>query len=258
MAFVQLAYRESLRDIEACLRAQNNKLYHMGIRSKISRSTLAEANEMRDWRIYADFAHHLIGIARQLYSKKPLAVELQNTAYSLDATTIDLCLSLFSWARFRGTKGAVRLHTLLDLRGNIPSFIHISDGKLHEVNVPDLIPLEAGAFYIMDRGFLNFSRLHAVTQASAFFVIRAKSNLKCRRIYSHPVNKSTGVLYDQSIILTVSKSAGDYPDKLRRVKYYDAETGKKRVFLTNNFLLPAITIAQLYKQRWQVDLFFNG
>jgi hypothetical protein len=257
MAFAQLTYRESLRDIEVCLRAQNNKLYHMGIRSKVSRSTLAEANEMRDWRIYADFAHHLIAIARKLYQKEPLAVELQNTVYALDATTIDLCLSLFSWARFREAKGAVRLHTLLDLRGNIPSFIHISDGKLHEVNVLDLIPLEAGAFYIMDRGFTDFSRLHAVTQASAFFVIRAKSNLKCRRLYSHPVDKSTGVVCDQSILLTVAKSASDYPDKLRRVKYYDADTDKTLVFLTNNFLLPAITIAQLYKQRWQVELFFK-
>ncbi len=257
MAFAQLTYRESLRDIEACLRAQSSKLYHMGIRSKVSRSTLAEANEMRDWRIYADFAHHLIAIARKLYQKEPLAVELQNTIYALDATTIDLCLSLFPWARFRETKGAVRLHTLLDLRGNIPSFIHISDGKLHEVNVLDLIPLEAGAFYIMDRGYTDFSRLYAVTQASAFFVIRAKSNLKSRRLYSHPADKSTGVVCDQSILLTVPKSAGDYPDKLRRVRYYDAETDKTLVFLTNNFLLPAITIAQLYKQRWQVELFFK-
>jgi len=257
MAFAQLTYRESLRDIEACLRAQNNKLYHMGIRSKVSRSTLAEANEMRDWRIYADFAHHLITIARKLYQKEPLAVELQNTLYALDATTIDLCLSLFPWARFRAAKGAVRLHTLLDLRGNIPSFIHISDGKLHEVNALDLIPLEAGAFYIMDRGYTDFSRLHTVTQASAFFVIRAKSNLKCRRLYSHPVDKSTGVVCDQSILLTITKSAGDYPDKLRRVRYYDAETDKTLMFLTNNFLLPAITIAQLYKQRWQVELFFK-
>ena len=257
MAFAQLTYRESLRDIEACLRAQSNKLYHMGIRSKVSRSTLAEANEMRDWRIYADFAHHLIGIARKLYQKEPLAVELQNTVYALDATTIDLCLSIFPWARFRTAKGAVRLHTLLDLRGNIPSFIHISDGKLHEVNVLDIIPMEAGAFYIMDRGYTDFSRLYAVTQASAFFVIRAKSNLKSRRLYSHPVDKSTGVVCDQSILLTVPKSAGDYPDKLRRVRYYDAETDKTLVFLTNNFLLPAITIAQLYKQRWQVELFFK-
>jgi len=257
LAFAQLAYRESLRDIEACLRAQSNKLYHMGIRSKVSRSTLAEANEMRDWRIYADFAQHLIRLARQLYHKEALAVELQNTVYALDATTIDLCLSLFPWARFRETKGAVRLHTLLDLRGNIPSFIHISDGKLHEVNVLDIIPLETGAFYIMDRGFLDFSRLHAVTRASAFFVIRAKSNLKCRRLYSHPVDKVTGVVCDQSILLTLPKSAGDYPDKLRRVRYYDAETEKTLVFLTNNFLLPAITIAQLYKQRWQVELFFK-
>lgn len=257
MAFAQLAYRESLRDIEVCLRAQSNKLYHMGIRSKVSRSTLAEANEMRDWRIYADFAHHLIGIARKLYQKEPLAVELQNTVYALDATTIDLCLSIFPWAHFQETKGAVRLHTLLDLRGNIPTFIHISDGKLNEVNVLDILPLEAGSFYIMDRGFTDFSRLHAVSQSSAFFVIRAKSNLKCRRIYSHPVDKSTGVVCDQSILLTIPKSVGYYPDKLRRVRYYDAQTDKSLVFLTNNFLLPAVTIAQLYKQRWQVELFFK-
>ena len=192
MAFAQLTYRESLRDIEACLRAQSKKLYHMGIRSKVSRSTLAEANEMRDWHIYADFANHLISIARKLYQTEPMAAELQNTVYALDATTIDLCLSLFPWAHFRKAKGAVRLHTLLDLQGNIPSFIHISDGKLHEVNVLDLIPLEAGAFYIMDRGFLDFSRLHTVTKASAFFVTRAKSNLKCRRLYSHPADKYGG------------------------------------------------------------------
>ena len=257
MSFAQLTYRESLRDIEACLRAQNNKLYHMGIRSKVSRSTLAEANEMRDWRIYADFAHHLIGVARKLYQKEPLAVELKNAVYALDATTIDLCLSIFPWAHFRKTKGAVRLHTLLDLRGKIPTFIHISDGKFHEVNALDLIPLEAGAFYIMDRGFLDFSRLHTVTCASAFFVIRGKSNLKCRRLYSHPVDKATGIVCDQSVLLTVPKSAGDYPDKLRRVKYHDLETNKTLVFLSNNFLLPAITIAQLYKQRWQVELFFK-
>ena len=229
----------------------------MGIRSNVSRSTLAEANEMRDWHIYADFANHLISIARKLYQKEPMAVELQNTVYALDATTIDLCLSLFPWAHFRKAKGAVRLHTLMDLRGNIPSFIHISDGKLHEVNVLDIIPLEAGAFYIMDRGFLDFSRLHTVTKASAFFVTRAKSNLKCRRLYSHPADKSTGVICDQSILLTITKSAADYPDKLRRIKYYDTETAQTLVFLTNNFLLPAGNIAQLYKQRWQIGLFFK-
>lgn len=257
MAFAQLTYRESLRDIEACLRAQSKKNYHMGIRNKVSRSTLAEANEMRDWHIYADFAQHMISIARKLYQKEPLAVELKNTVYALDATTIDLCLSIFPWAHFRETKGAVRLHTLLDMRGNIPSFIHITDGKIHEVNVLDILPLEAGAFYIMDRGYLDFSRLHAITWASAFFVIRAKSNLRSRRIYSHPVDKPTGVVCDQSILLTVPKSVGDYPDKLRRARYYDTETDKNLVFLTNNFLLPAITIAQLYKQRWQVELFFK-
>lgn len=257
MAFAQLTYRESLRDIEACLRAQSKKLYHMGIRSKVSRSTLAEANEMRDWHIYADFANHLISVARKLYQKEPMAVELQDTVYALDATTIDLCLSLFPWAHFRKAKGAVRLHTLMDLRGNIPNFIHISDGKLHEVNVLDIIPLEAGAFYIMDRGYLDFSRLHTVNQTSAFFVTRAKSNLKCRRLYSHPADKSSGVICDQTILLTIPKSAADYPDKLRRVKYYDPETDKTLVFLTNNFLLPAVTIAQLYKQRWQIELFFK-
>jgi hypothetical protein len=257
MAFAQLTYRESLRDIEACLRAQSKKLYHMGIRSNVSRSTLAEANEIRDWHIYADFANHLISIARKLYQKEPMAVELQDTVYALDATTIDLCLALVPWAHFRKAMGAVRLHTLMDLRGNIPSFIHISDGKLHEVNVLDIIPLEAGAFYIMDRGFLDFSRLYAVTQTSAFFVTRAKSNLKCRRLYSHAAEKSTGVICDQTILLTIPKSAGDYPDKLRRVRYYDTETEKTLVFLTNNFLLPAVTIAQLYKQRWQIELFFK-
>ena len=257
MAFAQLSYRESLRDIEACLRAQSKKLYHMGIRGKVARSTLAEANETRDWQIYADFAHHLIAMARKLYQKDALAIDLQNTVYALDTTTIDLCLSIFPWAHFRETKGAVRLHTLLDLRGSIPTFIHISDGKFHEVNVLDLLPWEVGAFYIMDRGFLDYSRLHAITQASSFFVIRAKANLKCRRLYSHAADKSVGIMCDQTILLTIPKSAGDYPDKLRRVKYYDAETDKHLVFLTNNFLLPAITIAQLYKQRWQVELFFK-
>ena len=257
MAFAQLSYRESLRDIEACLRAQSKKLYHMGIRGKVARSTLAEANETRDWRIYADFAHHLIAVARKLYQKDALAIDLQNTVYALDTTTIDLCLSIFPWAHFRETKGAVRLHTLLDLRGSIPTFIHISDGKFHEVNVLDLLPWEAGAFYIMDRGFLDYSRLHAITQASSFFVIRAKANLKCRRLYSHAADKSAGIMCDQTILLTIPKSVGDYPDKLRRVRYYDAETDKHLVFLTNNFLLPAITIAQLYKQRWQVELFFK-
>ena len=257
MAFAQLTYRESLRDIEACLRSQQNKLYHMGIRSSISRNTLANANKVRDWRIYADLAYSLIQTARKLYANDSFGLELQNTVYALDATTIDLCLSMFPWANFRKNKGAVRLHTLLDLKGSIPSFIHISDGKLHEVNTLDIIPLEAGAFYIMDRGYLDFERLHNISLASAFFVIRAKSNLKCRRVYSHQVDKSSGLICDQSVLLTGYYQSKDYPEKLRRVKYYDAENDKTLVFLTNNFSLPAMTIAKLYRCRWQVELFFK-
>lgn len=257
MAFAQLTYRESLRDIEACLRSQRGKLYHMGIRGKVSRSTLAEANETRDWRIYADFAHYLIGIARKLYMDEPSVLDIEQTVYALDATTIDLCLSMFPWANFRKTKGAVRLHTLLDLRGHIPTFIHISDGKLHEVNVLDILPLEAGAFYIMDRGYTDFARLHAVARASAFFVIRAKSNLQCRRVYSLPVDRDTGLICDQSVLLSGYYAAKDYPERLRRVKYHDAETDKTLVFLTNNFTLPGLVIAKLYKQRWQIELFFK-
>jgi Domain of unknown function (DUF4372)/Transposase DDE domain len=257
MAFAQLTYRESLRDIEACLRAQKNKLYHMGIRSSVSRNNLANANKVRDWRIYADLAHSLIRTARKLYAKDSFGLELDNTVYALDATTIDLCLSMFPWANFRQTKGAIKLHTLLDLRGNIPTFIHISDGKLHEVNTLDFLPLEAGAFYVMDRGYLDFARLYAITQHSAFFVIRAKSNLKCRRVYSHQIDRSTGLICDQSVMLTGFYQSKDYPDKLRRVKYHDAETDKTLVFLTNNFSLPAMTIAELYKSRWQVELFFK-
>jgi hypothetical protein len=257
MAFAQLTYRESLRDIEACLRSQSGKLYHMGIRGRVSRSTLAEANEIRDWRIYADFAHSLIGIARKLYMDEPAVLDLEQTVYALDATTIDLCLSMFPWANFRQTKGAVKLHTLLDLRGHIPTFIHISDGKLHEVNILDILPLEAGAFYVMDRGYTDFVRLHAVTRAAAFFVIRAKSNLKCRRLYSHAVDQHTGLVYDQSILLSGFYSARDYPEKLRRIKYHDVETGKTLVFLTNNFTLPGLVIARLYQQRWQIELFFK-
>ncbi len=257
MAFAQLTYRESLRDIEACLRAQKNKLYHMGIRSPVSRNNLANANKVRDWRIYADLAHALIRTARKLYASDSFALELDNTAYALDATTIDLCLSMFPWAYFRRAKGAIKLHTLLDLRGNIPTFIHISDGKLHEVNALDILPLEAGAFYVMDRGYLDFARLYAISEHSAFFVIRAKSNLRCRRVYSHQIDRSTGLICDQSVVLTGFYQCKDYPDKLRRVKYHDAATNKTFVFLTNNFSLPAMTIADLYRSRWQVELFFK-
>jgi hypothetical protein len=257
MAFAQLTYRESLRDIEACLRAQQNKLYHMGIRGGISRNTLANANKTRDWRIYADFAQALIHIARKLYVDDEFGVELDNTVYALDATTIDLCLSVFPWAKFRTTKGAVKLHTLMDLRGNIPTFIHVSDGKLHDVNVLDLLVPEAGAFYVMDRGYLDFARLYSLFLSSAFFVIRGKSNLQCRRLYSHPVDKQSGLKCDQTVMLTGFYAAKDYPDKLRRIKYYDEQIDKTFVFLTNNFSLPALTIADLYRCRWQVELFFK-
>ena len=257
MAFAQLTYRESLRDIEACLRAQQNKLYHMGIRGGISRNTLSNANKVRDWRIYADFAQSLIRIARNLYVDEDIGAELDNTVYALDATTIDLCLSVFPWAHFRSTKAAVKLHTLLDLRGAIPRFIHISDGKMHDVNVLDLLLPEAGAFYVMDRGYIDFSRLFALHQGSAFFVIRGKSNLQCRRLYSRPVDKSLGLRCDQTVRLIGFYAARDYPEKLRRVKYHDLKTGKTFVFLTNNFALPAMTIADLYRCRWQVELFFK-
>lgn len=257
MAFAQLTYRESLRDIEACLKAQSNKLYHMGIRSKVARSTLADANEKRDWRIYADFAQSLIQTARRLYADEDLGLELDNTVYALDATTIDLCLSVFPWAHFRKNKAAVKLHTLLDLRGNIPSFIHISDGRLHDVNVLDLLLPEPGAFYVMDRGYTDFERLYQLEQESAFFVIRAKSNLQFRRLYSHHVDKNTGLRCDQTVVLTGFYTAQHYPDKLRRIKYYDAATNKRLVFLTNNFNLPALTITELYRYRWQVELFFK-
>ena len=257
MAFAQLTYRESLRDIEACLKAQSRKLYHMGIRSKVARSTLADANENRDWRIYADFAQSLIQTARRLYADEDLGLELDNTVYALDATSIDLCLSVFPWAHFRQTKAAVKLHTLLDLRGNIPSFIHISDGKLHDVNVLDMLLPEPGAFYVMDRGYLDFERLYQLDQESAFFVIRAKSNLQFRRLYSSSVDKSTGLRCDQTIMLTGFYTAQYYPDKLRRIKFYDGETDKRFVFLTNNFSLSALTITELYRYRWQVELFFK-
>ena len=257
MAFAQLTYRESLRDIETCLRAHQAKLYHLGIRGHVAKSTLADANESRSFRIYADFAASLIQIARKCYANDRFAVDLEQTVYALDTTTIDLCLSVFPWARFRSTKAAVKLHTLLDLRGNIPTFIHISDGKMHEVNVLDILIPEAGSFYIMDRGFLDFSRLYRIHQAAAFFVIRAKSNLACRRVYSHPVDKSTGLRCDQTIVLTGPKARAGYSQYVRRIKFYDAEHDKQLVFLTNNFDLPALTIAQLYRCRWHVELFFK-
>jgi hypothetical protein len=257
MAFAQLTYRESLRDIETCLRAHQAKLYHLGIRGNIARSTLADANESRDWRIYQDFAMSLIQTARKLYEADRFAVELEQTVYALDTTTIDLCLSVFPWARFRRAKAAVRMHTLLDLRGNIPSFVHISDGKMHEVNVLDILVPEAGSFYIMDRGFTDFSRWFSLHQALAFFVIRGKSNLLFRRVYSRAVDKSTGLRCDQTIALTGLKASQDYPQHLRRIKFHDAEHDRDLVFLTNNFDLPALTIAQLYRCRWQVELFFK-
>ena len=257
MAFAQLTYRESLRDIEACLRAQESKLYHMGIQSRISRSTLADANEVRDWRIHADLAQSLIGIARRLYAEEAFGVDLKETVYALDASTIDLCLSVFSWAPFRSTKAAIKLHTLLDLRGNIPTFLHISDGKLHDVNVLDLLLPEPGAFYVMDRGYIDFERLHRLHQAGSFFVTRAKSNLKAQRRYSHPVDRSTGLICDQTIVLTGFYSRQDFDTPLRRIKFKDPKTGKRFVFLTNNFALPALTIADLYRCRWQVELFFK-
>lgn len=257
MSFAQLTYRESLRDIEACLRAAHKKLYHMGIRSNISRNTLANANQVRDWRIYADFAQALIGIARELYINEDFRVELQQTAYALDATIIDLCLSLFPWAKFRNRKGAVKLHTLIDLRGSIPAFVIITHGKVHEVTVLDDLIIEAGAIYIMDRGYLDFRRLHRIQRASAFFVTRAKSNFKFKRLYSNGVDKSTGVQCDQIIALTGFYAKEDYPDKLRRIRYHDAEHNNTLVFLTNNFALPALTIAKLYRCRWQVELFFK-
>lgn len=257
MVFAQLTYRESLRDIEACLRAQNNKLYHMGIRSQVSRNTLANANKVRDWRIYADLAHSLIPVARNLYQNEDFGIELDQTVYALDATTIDLCLSLFPWAEFRQTKSAIKLHTLLDLRGSIPTFIYISDGKEHEVTVLDNLPLEAGAIYVMDRGYLDFFRLYRMTKAYAFFVIRAKKNLAFQRIYSAPANREAGFLCDQTIKLTGYYSAHDYPEKLRRVKVRDLETDKIITILSNNFTLPAESIALLYRRRWYVEQFFR-
>jgi len=256
MAFVQLTYRESLRDIEACLRSQSAKLYHMGFRSTVSRNTLANANTVRDWRIYADFAQSLIGIARPLYVDEPFGVDLSETVYALDATTIDLCLSVFPWAPFRSTKAAIKLHTLLDLRGNIPSFIHISDGKLHDVNILDQIIPEAGAFYIMDRGYLDFTKLHRLHQAGSFFVMRAKANLRFTRRYSLPTDRSSGIICDQLGTLTGFYSQQHFPTTIRRISIKDAE-GKKLVFLTNHLDLSAQSIADLYRCRWQIELFFK-
>jgi hypothetical protein len=257
MAFAQLTFRESLRDIETCLRAQQSKLYHLGIRSTVARNTLANANAVRDWRIYADFAQSLISIARPLYVDDSFGVDLKNTVYALDTTTIDLCLSVFPWAPFRSAKAAVKMHTLLDLRGNIPSFIHISDGKMHEVNVLDQLLPEAGAFYIMDRGFTDFARLFRFHEASSFFVIRAKSNLKAQRRYSNPVDRSTGLICDQTVVFTGFYAHKDFEAPLRRIRFKDFETNKTLVFLTNNFSLPALTITELYRCRWQVELFFK-
>jgi len=257
MAFAQLTYRESLRDIETCLRAMGPKLYHAGFRGKISRSTLGDANQRRDWRIWADFAQVLIRRARALYAQDGFAVALQQAAYALDSTTIDLCLALFPWARFRRRKGAVKLHTLIDLRGNIPCFIRITHGKTHDVTVLDHLPIEPGAFYMMDRGYIDFGRLHAFTRQLAFFVTRAKKNLNCYRRESRVVDKSTGLRSDQTIVLRGVKTSTFYPDALRRIAYYDAEHDRRLVFLTNNFDLPALTIARLYRCRWQVELFFK-
>ena len=258
MAFAQLTYRESLRDIEACLRAMQPKLYHMGIRGPVSRNTLANANHQRDWRVYADFAQVLIGRARQLYADEDFGDELhQATLDALDASTIDLCLSLFPWAQFRQTKAAIKLHTLMDLRGSIPVFIHISDGKLHDVNMLDLLVVEAGAFYIMDRGHLDFERLFSIHQGQAFFITRPKSNLQCRRRYSHTVDKTTGMICDQTVVLTGFYPSQKYPEPLRRIRFNDADTGKRLTFLTNHFGLPALTIARLYKARWRIELFFK-
>jgi Domain of unknown function (DUF4372)/Transposase DDE domain len=257
MAFAQLTYRESLRDIEACLRSVTGKLYHLGIRSKVARTTLADANESRDWRIFADFAQVLIRIARPLYAADPIGVDLDHSVYALDSTTIDLCLSLFPWAKFRRHKGAVKMHTLLDLHGNIPTFISITNGKVHDVNILDEIAPEAGAFYVMDRGYVDFERLYVFTLSAAFFVVRTKSNVLIQRRYSHPVDKTTGVRSDHTVILTAINSVKAYPDQLRRVSYLDLKTRKRFKFLTNNFMLPALTIAQIYKSRWQVELFFK-
>jgi hypothetical protein len=257
MAFAQITYRESLRDIEVCLSAQSAKLYHMGLRGPIRRSTLADANETRDWRIYAEFGQRLIAQARRLYSADDLDVDLPSTVYALDSTTIDLCLSVFPWAHFRSTKAAVKMHTLLDLRGNIPSFIHVSDGKLHDVHALDMLLPEPGAIYVMDRGYVDFVRLHVLHEAGAFFVTRAKSNMDAHRVYSAPADRSAGVISDQTIAMDGYLTRRHYPAQLRRIRFKDPETGKTLIFLTNQMTLPALTICALYKSRWQVELFFK-
>ena len=257
LGFAQLTYRESLRDIEACLRSVQGKLYHMGFRGRISRSTLADANESVDWRIYADFAQVLIATARPMYADESLGFDLDGTVYALDSTTIDLCLSVFPWARFQSTKGAVKMHTLLDLRGSIPTFIEVSDGKLHDVNILDEILSEAGSFYVMDRGYLDFERLYALHRCGAFFVTRTKAGILLRRRYSRAVDKTTGLRSDHTVVLTSAASVKNYPDPLRRVRFYDEEQRRWLIFLTNNFDLPALTIARLYKSRWKVELFFK-
>lgn len=257
MAFAQLTYRESLRDIETCLSVQPTKLYHMGFREPVRRSTLADANEARDWRIYAELAHRLIARARKLYANEDLGLELSNTVYALDSTTIDLCLSVFPWAHFRTTKAAVKMHTLLDLRGNVPSFIHISDGKLHDVNVLDLLVPEAGAIYVMDRGYVDFGRLHVLHQAGAFFVTRAKSNMVYHRVYSETADRTAGIICDQSIALDSYHGRRNYPEHLRRIRYRDTENDRTLVFLTNHHVLAAATVCALYKNRWKVELFFK-
>ena len=257
MSFAQLTYRESLRDIETCLRAMQNKLYHMGIKSKVSKSTLADANEKRDYRIYEDFAKILITIARELYATEEFEKELDETVYALDSTTIDLCLSLFPWAKFRKHKGGIKLHTLLDVQTSIPTFIYLTPAKVHDVNILDILIPEAGAFYVMDRGYVDFARLYSLHLNNSFFVTRAKSNFRFNRIYSHAVDRTTGVICDQTINLTGFYQSKDYPDKLRRIKYYDKQTDKRLVFLTNNFQLKALLIAKIFKERWQIELFFK-
>jgi len=257
MAFAQLTYRESLRDIESCLRSMKNKTYHMGIRSQVSRPTLARANQNRDWRIYSDFAQILINKARKLYANDSFGLDLNETVYALDSSTIDLCLSLFPWAHFRKRKGAIKLHTLLDLRGPIPAFIEVTDGSVHDVNILDELTIEPGAFYIIDRAYIDFERLYRLKEQSGFFVTRTKKNFQCRRIYSHPVDKSLGLICDQTVRLTGFYAQQHYPENLRRIRYFDSETQNHLTFLTNNFELPAITITQLYKCRWQVELFFK-